>query len=130
MPTINQLLSKIRKKKHKKCKTVALGGKPQRRGVCLKVYTTKPKKPNSAIRKVAKLKLFGGKQVIAYIPGQGHMLQKFSIVLIRGGRVRDLPGVKYKIIRGKLDLTWRENFIRKNRRSFYGIPQYTNKFDC
>ena len=129
MPTINQLLKQIRKKKIKKCKTVALGGKPQRRGICVKVYTTKPKKPNSAIRKVAKIKLVGGKFVIAYIPGQGHSLQKFSAVLIKGGRVRDLPGVKYRIIRGKLDLAWRETFIRKNGRSLYGIPKISNKFD-
>lgn len=130
MPTINQLLKRIRRKKIKKSRTVALEGKPQRRGLCLKVYTTKPKKPNSAIRKVAKLQLARkGKKVIAYIPGQGHTLQKFSMVLIKGGRVRDLPGVSYKIIRGKLDLTWREKFVRRNSRSLYGIPALSNEFN-
>lgn len=127
MPTINQLLRNTRVPKEKKSKTVALENKPQRRGMCLKVYTTKPKKPNSAIRKVAKVKISKGKSVIAYIPGQGHNLQKFSWVLIRGGRVRDLPGVRYKIVRGKLDLNWKESFVRNNKRSRYGIPNPKSK---
>jgi len=98
-------------------------GRPQLKGVCLKVYTTKPKKPNSAIRKVAKVRLSIGKSVIAYIPGQGHNLQEHSVVLIRGGRVKDLPGVQYHIIRGKYDFTSTETFARSNRRSKFGVKQ-------
>lgn len=103
MPTINQLVKHSRKKSIKKSKSPALVDCPQRRGVCTRVYTTTPKKPNSALRKVAKVKLTSGFEVISYIPGEGHNLQEHSIVLIRGGRVKDLPGVKYHIIRGALD---------------------------
>ncbi|EEO22962.1 MULTISPECIES: 30S ribosomal protein S12 [Helicobacter] len=103
MPTINQLIRKERKKVVKKTKSPALVECPQRRGVCTRVYTTTPKKPNSAIRKVAKVRLTSKFEVISYIPGIGHNLQEHSIVLVRGGRVRDLPGVKYHIIRGALD---------------------------
>ena len=103
MPTINQLIRKERKKVIKKSKSPALVVCPQSRGVCTRVYTTTPKKPNSALRKVAKVRLTSGFEVISYIPGEGHNLQEHSIVLIRGGRVKDLPGVKYHIIRGALD---------------------------
>jgi small subunit ribosomal protein S12 len=103
MPTINQLVRKERKAVMKKSKSPALVNCPQRRGVCTRVYTTTPKKPNSALRKVAKVRLTSGFEVISYIPGEGHNLQEHSIVLIRGGRVKDLPGVKYHIIRGALD---------------------------
>lgn len=99
----------------------ALQGRPHLKGVCLRVYTTKPKKPNSAIRKIAKLKLSTGKNTIAYIPGQGHNLQEHSVVLIRGGRVKDLPGVHYHIIRGKYDFLARESFQRNKRRSKFSI---------
>ncbi|EST40664.1 30S ribosomal protein S12 [Helicobacter pylori] len=103
MPTINQLIRKERKKVVKKTKSPALVECPQRRGVCTRVYTTTPKKPNSALRKVAKVRLTSKFEVISYIPGEGHNLQEHSIVLVRGGRVRDLPGVKYHIVRGALD---------------------------
>ncbi|GAA7443022.1 30S ribosomal protein S12 [Helicobacter pylori] len=103
MPTINQLIRKERKKVVKKTKSPALVECPQRRGVCTRVYTTTPKKPNSALRKVAKIRLTSKFEVISYIPGEGHNLQEHSIVLVRGGRVKDLPGVKYHIVRGALD---------------------------
>jgi ribosomal protein S12 len=103
MPTINQLVRKERKKVAEKSKSPALKNCPQRRGVCTKVYTTTPKKPNSALRKVAKVRLTSGFEVISYIGGEGHNLQEHSIVLVRGGRVKDLPGVKYHIVRGALD---------------------------
>lgn len=103
MPTINQLIRKERKKVTKKSKSPALVKCPQRRGVCTRVYTTTPKKPNSALRKVAKVRLTSGFEVISYIGGEGHNLQEHSIVLVRGGRVKDLPGVKYHIVRGALD---------------------------
>ena len=103
MPTINQLIRKERKKVIKKSKSPALVSCPQRRGVCTRVYTTTPKKPNSALRKVAKVRLTSGFEVISYIGGEGHNLQEHSIVLVRGGRVKDLPGVKYHIVRGALD---------------------------
>ncbi len=103
MPTINQLIRKERKKVIKKSKSPALVKCPQRRGVCTRVYTTTPKKPNSALRKVAKVRLTSGFEVISYIGGEGHNLQEHSIVLVRGGRVKDLPGVKYHIVRGALD---------------------------
>lgn len=103
MPTINQLIRSGRKQVEKKNKAPALGGSPQKRGVCTRVYTTTPKKPNSALRKVARVRLTNGIEVTAYIPGEGHNLQEHSIVLIRGGRVKDLPGVRYHIIRGTLD---------------------------
>jgi len=103
LPTINQLIRRGRSQVEKKNKAPALGGAPQKRGVCTRVYTTTPKKPNSALRKVARVRLSNGIEVTAYIPGEGHNLQEHSIVLIRGGRVKDLPGVRYHIIRGTLD---------------------------
>ena len=118
MPTINQLVRKGRRDKIAKVKTAALKGSPQRRGVCTRVYTTTPKKPNSALRKVARVKLTSQVEVTAYIPGEGHNLQEHSIVLVRGGRVRDLPGVRYKIIRGALDAAGVKG--RKQARSRYG----------
>jgi len=118
MPTINQLVRKGRKKILKKSKSIDLEGCPQKKGVCLQVMTRTPKKPNSALRKVARVRLTNGKEVTAYIPGEGHNLQEHSIVLIRGGRVRDLPGVKYHIIRGKLDTAGVDG--RKRGRSKYG----------
>jgi len=118
MTTINQLIKNKRKKKLIKNKNPALKHSPQKRGVCLRVYTTTPKKPNSALRKVAKVKLSNGFEVICYIPGEGHNLQEHSIVLIRGGRVKDLPGVKYHIVRGTLDSLGVEK--RKTSRSKYG----------
>ena len=118
MPTINQLIRKGRKKIIKKSKSIDLEECPQKKGVCLQVMTRTPKKPNSALRKVARVRLTNGKEVTAYIPGEGHNLQEHSIVLIRGGRVRDLPGVKYHIIRGKLDTAGVDG--RKRGRSKYG----------
>ena len=118
VPTINQLVRKGRQDKVAKNKTPALKGSPQRRGVCTRVYTTTPKKPNSALRKVARVRLSSGIEVTAYIPGVGHNLQEHSIVLVRGGRVRDLPGVRYHIIRGKLDCAGVEG--RRQSRSKYG----------
>lgn len=121
MPTINQLVRKKRKKVVKKSKSPALQGNPQKRGVCTRVYTTTPKKPNSALRKVAKVRLTNGYEVIAYIPGEGHNLQEHSIVLVEGGRVKDLPGVRYHIIRGTLDAAGVED--RRNSRSRYGTKR-------
>ena len=121
MPTIQQLVRKGRRDKIAKVKTAALKGSPQRRGVCTRVYTTTPKKPNSALRKVARVKLTSGVEVTAYIPGEGHNLQEHSMVLVRGGRVKDLPGVRYKIIRGSLDTQGVKN--RKQRRSKYGAKR-------
>ena len=121
MPTINQLLRKPRKKVQTKSKVPALGGSPQKRGVCTRVYTTTPKKPNSALRKVAKVRLTNGYEVISYIGGEGHNLQEHSVVLIRGGRVKDLPGVRYHILRGVLDTQGVKN--RKQRRSKYGAKR-------
>jgi small subunit ribosomal protein S12 len=118
VPTIQQLVRKGRQAKTSKTKTPALKGSPQRRGVCTRVYTTTPKKPNSALRKVARVKLSSQIEVTAYIPGVGHNLQEHSIVLVRGGRVKDLPGVRYKIIRGSLDTQGVRN--RKQARSRYG----------
>ncbi|ADM90033.1 30S ribosomal protein S12 [Candidatus Karelsulcia muelleri CARI] len=118
MPTIQQLVRKVRKKIKNKSKSMALNNCPQRRGVCTRVYTTTPKKPNSAMRKVARVRLTNGKEVNAYIPGEGHNLQEHSIVLIRGGRVKDLPGVRYHIIRGALDTAGVKD--RKKARSKYG----------
>ena len=118
MPTIQQLVRKGRQDKPSKSKTPALKESPQRRGVCTRVYTTTPKKPNSALRKVARVRLSSGVEVTAYIPGVGHNLQEHSIVLVRGGRVKDLPGVRYKIIRGTLDTQGVKN--RKQGRSKYG----------
>ncbi len=121
MPTINQLVRRPRKKVIKKSKSPALQGCPQKRGVCIRVYTMTPKKPNSALRKIAKVRLTNGIEVIAYIPGEGHNLQEHSIVLVRGGRVKDLPGVKYHIIRGALDAAGVEG--RKKARSKYGTKK-------
>lgn len=121
MPTINQLVRRERKKVIKKSKSPALVKCPQRRGVCTRVYTTTPKKPNSALRKVAKVRLTSGYEVISYIPGEGHNLQEHSIVLVRGGRVKDLPGVKYHIVRGALDTAGVAN--RKKSRSKYGTKK-------
>ncbi|HPI74804.1 MAG TPA: 30S ribosomal protein S12 [bacterium] len=118
MPTINQLVRLGRKKLERKTKAPALIGSPQRRGVCTRVYTTTPKKPNSALRKVARVRLTNQFEVTAYIPGEGHNLQEHSIVLIRGGRVKDLPGVRYHIIRGVLDTSGVAD--RKQSRSKYG----------
>lgn len=121
MPTINQLIRKRRKRIKKKKKTPALGVSPFKRGVCTRVYTTTPKKPNSALRKVARVKLPGGMEVTAYIPGIGHNLQEHSIVLIRGGRIKDLPGVRYHVVRGILDTAGTAN--RKKSRSKYGTKR-------
>lgn len=118
MPTIQQLIRKGRKSLKIKKKAPALDASPQKRGVCTRVYTTTPKKPNSAMRKVARVRLTNGKEVNAYIPGEGHNLQEHSIVLIRGGRVKDLPGVRYHIVRGTLDTAGVEG--RKQQRSKYG----------
>jgi len=123
MPTINQLTRACRTGKIKKYHKPALRNSPQRKGVCVKVFTSKPKKPNSAIRKLARVRLDANTTVTAAIPGQGHNLQKHSIVLIRGGRTRDVPGVKYKIIRGKYDLDTNETITRKNARSKYGLKK-------
>ena len=121
MPTINQLVRKGRAKQVDKQKTPALKGNPQKRGVCTRVYTTTPKKPNSALRKVARVRLVNGMEVTAYIPGEGHNLQEHSIVLVRGGRVKDLPGVRYHIVRGTLDTSGVKD--RTQRRSKYGAKR-------
>ena len=121
MPTINQLLRKGRKKIQTQSKVPALGGSPQKRGVCTRVYTTTPKKPNSALRKVAKVRLTYGYEVISYIGGEGHNLQEHSVVLIRGGRVKDLPGVRYHMVRGSLDTAGVKD--RKQSRSKYGAKR-------
>lgn len=121
MPTINQLVKKGREKVKRKSKSPALTNCPQRRGVCVRVYTTTPKKPNSALRKVARVRLTNSYEVTSYIPGEGHNLQEHSVVLIRGGRVKDLPGVRYHIIRGSLDSAGVQN--RKKSRSKYGTKK-------
>ena len=121
MPTINQLVRKGRQKLRRKDKTPALQSSPQKRGVCIRVYTTTPKKPNSALRKVARVRLTNGFEVTSYIPGVGHNLQEHSVVLIRGGRVKDLPGVRYHIVRGTLDSDGVED--RKKGRSKYGTKR-------
>jgi small subunit ribosomal protein S12 len=121
MPTINQLVRRRRTVIHARSKTPALKGNPQKRGVCTRVYTTTPKKPNSALRKVCKVRLTGGHEVTAYIPGEGHNLQEHSIVLVRGGRVKDLPGVRYHVVRGVLDTTGVEG--RRQARSQYGVKR-------
>tara|TARA_B100001287_G_scaffold267803_1_gene263370 strand:+ start:507 stop:884 length:378 start_codon:yes stop_codon:yes gene_type:complete len=125
MPTIQQLVRKGRKTSIKKSKSLALSACPQRRGVCTRVYTTTPKKPNSAMRKVARVRLTNGFEVNAYIPGEGHNLQEHSIVLVRGGRVKDLPGVRYHIVRGALDTAGVEG--RNQRRSKYGTKKAKKK---
>jgi len=121
MPTISQLVSKPREREATKSKVPALAGSPQKRGVCTRVYTTTPKKPNSALRKVAKVRLTNGFEVISYIGGEGHNLQEHSVVLIRGGRVKDLPGVRYHIVRGSLDTQGVKD--RKQSRSKYGAKR-------
>jgi small subunit ribosomal protein S12 len=121
MPTINQLVRKGRKRAVKKTNTPALKGGPQKRGVCTRVYTSTPKKPNSALRKVARVRLTTGMEVTAYIPGMGHNLQEHSVVLVRGGRVKDLPGVRYHIVRGTLDTLGVED--RRQGRSKYGAKK-------
>ena len=123
MSTINQLCNKQRKKKVFKYKTPGLEKNPQKKGICLKVFTRTPKKPNSALRKVAKLKLSNGRKVESYIPGEGHNLQEYSVVLMQGGRVPDLPGCKYHLIRGKYDFQGVKN--RKTSRSRYGTKKLT-----
>jgi small subunit ribosomal protein S12 len=121
MPTINQLVRKGRKKQKRKTTAPALKSCPQKRGVCVRVYTSTPKKPNSALRKVARVRLTNGMEVTSYIPGEGHNLQEHSVVLIRGGRVKDLPGVRYHIVRGTLDTTGVAG--RKQARSKYGTKR-------
>jgi len=125
MATINQLcLKKQRKKKFFKCKTPALVQNPQKKGVCVKIFNRSPKKPNSALRKVARLKLSNGKRIEAYIPGEGHNIQEYSVVLMKGGRIPDLPGCKYRLIRGKYDLQGVKG--RKQARSKYGAKKNKN----
>jgi len=121
LPTINQLVRKGREKQRKKKATPALQNCPQRRGVCIRVYTTTPKKPNSALRKVARVRLTNGIEVTSYIPGEGHNLQEHSVVLIRGGRVKDLPGVRYHVVRGTLDAVGVQD--RRQGRSKYGTKR-------
>ena len=121
MPTTNQLVRKARGRQRKKSNVPALAASPQKRGVCTRVYTTTPKKPNSALRKVARVRLTNGIEVTTYIPGVGHTLQEHSIVLLRGGRVKDLPGVRYHVIRGALDAVGVEE--RRNARSKYGTKR-------
>jgi small subunit ribosomal protein S12 len=121
MPTVNQLIRKGRKSKPSKRKTPALAGAPQKRGVCTRVSTTTPKKPNSALRKIARVRLTNGMEVTTYIPGEGHNLQEHSVVLVRGGRVKDLPGVRYKVVRGALDASGVGD--RKQARSRYGAKK-------
>ena len=121
MPTINQLIKRSRVKPKMRSKVPALEQSPQKRGVCTKVYTTTPKKPNSALRKVARVRLSNGQEVTCYIPGEGHNLQEHSVVLLRGGRVKDLPGVRYHIVRGALDTAGVEG--RLQRRSKYGAKK-------
>jgi|TARA_B110000438_G_scaffold287034_1_gene318889 small subunit ribosomal protein S12 len=121
MPTINQLIKRARTKPKFRSKVPALYRSPQKRGVCVKVYTTTPKKPNSALRKVARVRLSNGEEVTCYIPGEGHNLQEHSVVLIRGGRVKDLPGVRYHILRGNLDT--QGVVARKQKRSKYGAKK-------
>ena len=121
MPTINQLVRGARRSPASKSKVPALGGSPQKRGVCTRVYTTTPKKPNSALRKVCRVRLTNGMEVTSYIPGEGHNLQEHSVVLIRGGRVKDLPGVRYHVVRGSLDTAGVKD--RKQGRSKYGAKR-------
>jgi small subunit ribosomal protein S12 len=124
LPTIMQLVKKNRTRRSARLyHLLALEGCPQKKGICLKIRTTKPKKPNSAIRKIVRVRLSNNKQITAYIPGQGYSIQKFSVVLVRGGRVKDIPGIKYKLIRGKFDFGISESFLRVKRRSKYGITK-------
>jgi len=121
MPTINQLLKNIRQKKKLKKKTPDLKQNPFKKGICLKVYIKKPKKPNSALRKLARVKLSTKKEITTYIPGEGHNLQQYSVVLVRGGRVQDMPGVKYHLVRGVYD--FERLYLRKNKRSKYATKK-------
>ena len=121
MATVNQLIRGPRRMANPKSKVPALGSSPQKRGVCTRVYTTTPKKPNSALRKVARIRITGSAEVTAYIPGEGHNLQEHSVVLVRGGRVKDLPGVRYKVVRGTLDAAGVSD--RKKARSQYGVKK-------
>ena len=123
MSTLNQVLKHKRKLKKRRSKSPSLGKNPQKKGVCVKVYTTSPKKPNSAVRKVAKIRLSTGRKVIVGIPGQGHNVKVNTPVMIRGGRINDVPGVRYKIIRGKLGVNILENFTRVQKRSKYNLPR-------
>lgn len=126
MPTFAQLVFKNKGRKnrpHRGTRSTALLHCPQKKGICTKIRIMKPKKPNSAQRKVAKVKLSTGRRVVCYIQGKGHELREYSQVLVRGGRVPDLPGVQYHLIRGKLDFDWKETWVRVNRRSKYGIPK-------
>jgi len=123
MPTINQLIRGCRVLKKYKTMVSALEKCPQRKGTCLKIYTVKPKKPNSAIRKIARVKLTTGRIITVYIPGLGHQLQDHCIVLVRGGRANDLPGVRYKMVRGKFDFNMLERIKRSNKRSKYGVKK-------
>lgn len=125
MPTFNQLVNKKKTRKNlkgSKTRSTALAGCPFKKGLCAKVLTMKPKKPNSAMRKIAKVKLPGGRRIVCFIPGIGHNLREYSDVLVRGGQVPDLPGVQYRLVRGKYDFDWRENVFRRCARSKYGIP--------
>ena len=127
MITLHQLTKHPRRRIHRKPVTPGLANAPQRKAVCVKVYTTTPRKPNSAIRKVAKVRVLAtGKKIIAYIPGQGHTLQEHSVVMVRGGRVPDLPGMHYKLVRGKYDFLYLERFDRCNRRSKFSVPKKKN----
>ena len=128
MPTVNQLVRKARHPKATKAKTPALRGAPQKRGVCTRVYTTTPKKPNSALRKVARVRLTNQMEVTSYIPGEGHNLQEHSVVLIRGGRVKDLPGIRYKVIRAALDTAGVSD--RRQGRSKYGAKKAWRRIRC
>jgi len=128
LPTLKQLCNKIRKPKLRKTKAKYLNKCPQRRGICIRVYTMKPKKPNSATRKITKVFLSTRKYITVYIPGIGHNLQQHSVILIRGGRVKDLPGIHYHALRGKLDFNFRETFIRKQSRSKYSIKKNSYSF--
>jgi len=124
LPTLNQLRKKKRSRRSARLyHLLALEGCPQKKGICLRIRTTKPKKPNSAIRKIVRVKVSNNKQITAYIPGQGFNLQKYSVVLVRGGRVKDVPGIKYKLIRGKFDFGVAETVLRVRRRSKYGITR-------
>lgn len=124
MPTMNQLLKGPRRPKYSRCRTRALEGSPQKKGVCLKISIVTPKKPNSALRKIARIRLSNNRKVSAYIPGEGHNLQQYSTVLMRGGRVKDLPGIKYHLIRGKFDFSGLKD--RKTARSKYGAKKASN----
>ena len=121
MPTLNQLIKSIKKKKKKKNRTPALKKSPQKKGICLKIFTRTPKKPNSALRKLVRIRLTNGVKTMAYVPGEGHSLQEYSVVLMRGGRVKDLPGIKYHLIRGKYDFFGIK--FRKTSRSKYGTKK-------